>query len=75
METLLLLCVAVITLVQPSHSFCPHECVCDDYSLEASCIKSNLEVIVSTIYCKPNPAQACIKIFNFFFINAQIKVL
>ena len=24
--------------------FCPHECVCDDNSLEASCIKSNLEV-------------------------------
>ena len=43
MERTILLCFSV-SLVQFSSAFCPHECVCDDYSLEASCIKSNLEV-------------------------------
>ena len=42
-RTILLLCFSV-SLFQLSWAFCPHECVCDDHSLEASCIKSNLEV-------------------------------
>ena len=43
METLLLL-LSLLTFLQPARAFCPRECVCDDFSLEASCIKSNLEV-------------------------------
>ena len=43
MESLLLL-LPLLACLLPVRAFCPRECVCDDFSLEASCIKSNLEV-------------------------------
>ena len=43
MDTLLL-ATTLLALLHLSLAFCPRECVCDDYSLEAACIKSQLEV-------------------------------
>ena len=40
----LLLLLALLACLLPARAFCPRQCVCDDFSLEASCIKSNLEV-------------------------------
>ena len=48
METLLLL-LSLLACLHPTWAFCPRECVCDDFSLEASCIKSNLEVNIKSI--------------------------
>ena len=45
----LLLALTVLAAVQTCLGFCPRECVCDDYSLEAACIKSNLEVNIVTL--------------------------
>ena len=43
MDTLLL-ATSLLAILHLSLGFCPRECVCDDYSLEAACIKSQLEV-------------------------------
>ena len=48
METLLLL-LSLLVCLHTARAFCPRECVCDDFSLEASCIKSNLEVNIKSI--------------------------
>ena len=48
METLLIL-LSLLTCLHLTRAFCPRECVCDDFSLEASCIKSNLEVNIKSI--------------------------
>ena len=36
--------VVLLNYISGSFSFCPYKCICDDESLETSCIETNLEV-------------------------------
>merc|ERR1711923_29435 len=64
-------CLLVLSLFQLSSAFCPHECVCDDYSLEASCIKSNLEVMPMTL--NPSIKTLILKYNNFHSVDASFN--
>merc|ERR1712209_77966 len=72
METIILsLSVILFSFIHLSHSFCPHECVCDDYSLEASCIKSNLEVMPMTL--NPGLLKLILKYNQFHSVDASFN--
>lgn len=66
----MLLCV-LVCLFPFCWAFCPHECVCDDYSLEASCIKSNLEVMPMTL--NPGLTKLILKYNNFHSVDASFN--
>jgi len=70
METLLLL-LSLLACLLPARAFCPRECVCDDFSLEASCIKSNLEVMPMTL--NPSITKLILKYNNFHSVDASFN--
>merc|ERR1711936_1461482 len=67
----LLLALAILAAVQTCLGFCPRECVCDDYSLEAACIKSNLEVMPMTL--NPSITKLILKYNNFHSVDASFN--
>merc|ERR1711936_815299 len=67
----LLLALAILAAVQTCLGFCPRECVCDDYSLEAACIKSQLEVMPMTL--NPSITKLILKYNNFHSVDASFN--
>jgi len=70
MDTLLL-ATTLLALLHLSLAFCPRECVCDDYSLEAACIKSQLEVMPMTL--NPSITKLILKYNNFHSVDASFN--
>merc|ERR1712012_549406 len=71
MDTWILLLLSLATLVNISSAFCPHQCVCDDHSLEASCIKSSLEVMPMTL--NPGLLKLILKYNHFHSVDASFN--